>query len=67
MAALISRDESVITNLHFLDRGYENLVNKLTNLGANVKRTVQRDAQPNNDILLSEHSPENRKAQEVLT
>ncbi len=38
MAALISKDESTISGLHFLDRGYENLVSKLTNLGASVQR-----------------------------
>ena len=44
MAALITKDESVISNLHYLDRGYENLVRKLTSLGANVQRTVSKDA-----------------------
>jgi UDP-N-acetylglucosamine 1-carboxyvinyltransferase len=38
LAALLAPDESVISGLHFLDRGYENIVGKLTALGANVTR-----------------------------
>jgi UDP-N-acetylglucosamine 1-carboxyvinyltransferase len=38
MAALIAKDESVISGATFLDRGYENLVEKLTSLGANILR-----------------------------
>lgn len=41
MAALISTGESIISGLHFLDRGYENIVDKLVGLGANVVRTSQ--------------------------
>lgn len=37
MAALIAENESVITGLPFLERGYENLVGKLEALGANVQ------------------------------
>ncbi|MBS0635083.1 MAG: UDP-N-acetylglucosamine 1-carboxyvinyltransferase [Verrucomicrobia bacterium] len=46
MAALISKDESTISGLHFLDRGYENLVSKLTGLGANVQRVSIKREQP---------------------
>ena len=38
MAALIASDTSVISGAHFLDRGYENLVEKLSGLGANITR-----------------------------
>jgi UDP-N-acetylglucosamine 1-carboxyvinyltransferase len=38
MAALLSTDESTITNVDFLDRGYEDLVGKLTSLGADITR-----------------------------
>lgn len=38
MAALISEDESRICNLHFIDRGYEDLDQKLASLGADIKR-----------------------------
>jgi UDP-N-acetylglucosamine 1-carboxyvinyltransferase len=38
MAALTTPEESTISGLHFLDRGYENLVAKLENLGAAIKR-----------------------------
>ncbi|KAF3363066.1 UDP-N-acetylglucosamine 1-carboxyvinyltransferase 1 [Chlamydiales bacterium STE3] len=39
MAAAIASDSSVISGLHFLDRGYDNLVPKLISLGADVERT----------------------------
>ena len=38
MAALIAKDESHLTNLHYLDRGYESLDDKLLSLGANLER-----------------------------
>jgi UDP-N-acetylglucosamine 1-carboxyvinyltransferase len=38
MAALIADDQSVISGLHFLDRGYEKLVHKLSSLGVDVTR-----------------------------
>lgn len=38
IAALSARGESVIENVEQLDRGYENLVEKLQKIGANVKR-----------------------------
>lgn len=38
MAALLAPEESVIFNLHYLDRGYENIDQKLSSLGANIKR-----------------------------
>jgi len=38
IAALAAKGESVIDNASELDRGYENLVEKLKNLGADIKR-----------------------------
>lgn len=38
MAALLAPEESLIFNLHYLDRGYENIDQKLSSLGANIKR-----------------------------
>lgn len=38
MAALLAPDESVISQVDFLDRGYENLLSKLTSLGADIAR-----------------------------
>jgi UDP-N-acetylglucosamine 1-carboxyvinyltransferase len=38
MAALLAPEVSTITNVDFLDRGYEELVNKLTSLGADITR-----------------------------
>lgn len=38
LAALISNEESEISNLHYLDRGYEALESKLALLGADIQR-----------------------------
>jgi UDP-N-acetylglucosamine 1-carboxyvinyltransferase len=38
MAALVAQDESIITGLHYLDRGYEKIDEKLSSLGADIKR-----------------------------
>lgn len=41
MAAAIASGQSTISGLHYLDRGYENLVGKLQNLGVSVERVQQ--------------------------
>jgi UDP-N-acetylglucosamine 1-carboxyvinyltransferase len=38
MAALLAEDESTLSGLPYLDRGYENLVGKLKSLGAEIER-----------------------------
>lgn len=38
MAAMLAPDETTISGVQYLDRGYENLVDKLSSLGANIKR-----------------------------
>ncbi|MDN3507178.1 MAG: UDP-N-acetylglucosamine 1-carboxyvinyltransferase [Simkaniaceae bacterium] len=40
LAALIAEDESTLSGLHYLDRGYEKLTEKLTSLGAEVERSA---------------------------
>ena len=40
IAALIAKGESTLTNLHFLDRGYAHIDQKLQQLGANIERTT---------------------------
>ena len=37
MAALLSTDTSTISGVHYLNRGYENLVEKLSSLGADIR------------------------------
>lgn len=44
VAGLAAHGETTVTNLHHLDRGYENIVPNLQALGAQVSRTT--DAQP---------------------
>lgn len=38
MAALMANGQSTISNMAYLDRGYENICSKLTSLGANITR-----------------------------
>lgn len=38
LAGLVARGETVVNRIYHLDRGYENLEKKLTNLGAKVQR-----------------------------
>ncbi len=40
MAALLASEESTLTGLPYLDRGYENLEGKLQSLGANIERVI---------------------------
>ncbi|MBM3202089.1 MAG: UDP-N-acetylglucosamine 1-carboxyvinyltransferase, partial [Chlamydiae bacterium] len=42
MAALISEEPSEISGLHFLDRGYESLEEKLQSLGAEIQRVKEK-------------------------
>ena len=38
IAALVAKDYTTISNINYIDRGYENLDGKLTKLGAEIKR-----------------------------
>ena len=40
MAALLAPDVSTISNVAYLDRGYENLTHKLSSLGADITRVT---------------------------
>jgi UDP-N-acetylglucosamine 1-carboxyvinyltransferase len=42
MAALLAPDTSTISSVDFLDRGYENLVEKLSSLGADITRVSKK-------------------------
>jgi UDP-N-acetylglucosamine 1-carboxyvinyltransferase len=44
LAALLSPDESSISGIHYLDRGYEKLVEKLASLGAEISRLKAPDS-----------------------
>lgn len=46
MAAMLATGTSRITGLHFLDRGYENLAQKLNTLGVDVIREKVEEKQP---------------------
>ncbi len=44
MAALLAKEASTLNNVHFLDRGYEDLVIKLSSLGAEIERVGEKDS-----------------------
>lgn len=46
MAALLAEDESTISNVAYLDRGYEALVEKLGSMGAQIERQLLEKARP---------------------
>lgn len=56
MAALIADGTSTITNLHYLDRGYEALDKQLKALGADIKRVKLSKKSENEDVLVEEPS-----------
>ncbi|MBR4434758.1 MAG: UDP-N-acetylglucosamine 1-carboxyvinyltransferase [Clostridia bacterium] len=41
VAALMAEGESIIRNVHYIDRGYEHLVEKLCALGARIERVTE--------------------------
>lgn len=43
LAALAAEGESVVKNVHFIDRGYEGLEERLTSLGAEIERIGQEE------------------------
>ena len=38
IAGIIAEGESVIENAYVIDRGYENLIERLTSIGVNIRR-----------------------------
>ena len=38
IAGLAAEGTTKVENIHFIERGYENIVEKLTGLGANIRR-----------------------------
>jgi UDP-N-acetylglucosamine 1-carboxyvinyltransferase len=38
LAGLAAQGETVVSNIHFVDRGYQHLVENLTSLGATIER-----------------------------
>jgi UDP-N-acetylglucosamine 1-carboxyvinyltransferase len=43
LAALAARGETVISNVHHIDRGYEDIVGKLSAVGARICRTQRAE------------------------
>ena len=41
LAALVAEGETQVDYIHHIDRGYDNLVQKLVSLGADIKRVDQ--------------------------
>ena len=38
IAGLCAEGETAISNIHYIDRGYESIVDKLTSVGAKIER-----------------------------
>ena len=38
IAGLVAEGATIVENIHFIERGYENMVEKLTALGADIQR-----------------------------
>ena len=53
IAALAARGTSVISNIHHIDRGYEKLEEKLSMIGANIKRVEINENLSDNQIISS--------------
>jgi len=41
IAALVAYKESIISNVYYIDRGYENIEKRLSKIGADIKRTTE--------------------------
>ncbi|MBQ6568831.1 MAG: UDP-N-acetylglucosamine 1-carboxyvinyltransferase [Clostridia bacterium] len=50
IAALMARGTTEIENIHYIERGYENIVGKLTALGADIKKVDVPESDVNNSI-----------------
>ena len=46
IAGLAAQGETVIEAAHYIERGYENIIEKLTALGADITRVETRDDDP---------------------
>lgn len=66
MAAVLATGTSTISNLHFLDRGYENLVNKLAALGVDATRQHVDQMKENPAKALAMASAEKSNKLEVI-
>ena len=38
IAGLAAEGTTTVENIHYVERGYENIIQKLTDLGANIRR-----------------------------
>jgi len=43
VAGLCAKGITTIENIHYIERGYENIIEKLSNLGADIKKVVEPD------------------------
>ena len=46
IAALSAQGTTIIEDAHLIERGYEDIIGKLTNLGASIQRTETFDPHP---------------------
>ncbi len=53
LAALVAEGDTILTNLHYLERGYDNLVGKLQALGAKIELLEVKGPLPLDEIVLT--------------
>ena len=46
IAALAAQGTTIIEDAHLIERGYEDIIGKLTGLGASIRRTEAFDPRP---------------------
>lgn len=68
LAALIASETSLISGIHYLDRGYENIVQKLSSLGAEISR-IPAQTEPHHKQLLKSaiHAAEGKTTHAIKT
>ena len=45
LAGLVAKGETIVKNIHFIDRGYESIENSLKSLGADISRVLEAEGQ----------------------
>lgn len=50
VAGLTAKGETTVEDIQYIDRGYEDVVDKFSSIGANIKRTVVNEADKMSDV-----------------
>ena len=50
LAGLCAEGETIIESIHHIERGYENIIEKLQNIGADIKKVSFEDEKSNSSV-----------------